>query len=88
LLVLLSKSASAELRVLAADGVDVEVGAEFPDDHVFDVSDNAKLWLGQLRDKTSSSIVGPYKGTLENYWAECHGAAMSTKHCGGSGPSP
>jgi len=88
LLAMLSKSASAELRVLGAEGVDVKVGAEFPDDHVFDVPDNAKLWLGQLRDRTSFLMGGPYKGTLMNYWAECHGEARSSKHCGGPGPSP
>jgi hypothetical protein len=88
LLAMQSQSASAELRVLGAEGVDVEVGSEFPDDHVFDLPDNAKLWLGQLTDKTSYLMAGPYMGTLANYWAECHGEARSSKHCGGPGPSP
>ena len=86
LLAMLSECASAELRVLAAEAVDVEIGAEFPDDHVFDLPDNGKLWVGQLTDKTSYSMAGPYKGTLANYMAECRGEARSSKHCGGAGP--
>jgi hypothetical protein len=72
----LSEPASAELRVLGAWGIDVGVGAEFPDDHVFDVPDNGRLWLGQLFDKTSYLMLGPYKGTLENYRAECRGEGI------------
>jgi hypothetical protein len=85
LLAMLSETASAELRVIAAKGVDVEVGAEFPDDHVFDVPDDAIIWIGKLEYKATYSMGGPYKGTLENYIAECHGAAKSSKHCGGTG---
>jgi hypothetical protein len=59
--------------------------AVFPNDHVFDVPDNGRLWLGQLFDKTSYLMLGPYKGTLENYRAECRGEAKSSKHCGGAG---
>ena len=88
LLARLSESASAELLVIVADGVDVGVGAEFPNDHVFDVPDNGRLWLGQLFDKTSYLMLGPYKGTLENFRAECRGEAKSSKHCGGAGPAP
>jgi hypothetical protein len=87
-LAMLSESASAELRVLAAEAVDVEVGAEFPDDHVFDLPDNGKLWVGQLTDRSSYLMAGPYKGTLANYMAECRGEARSSKHCGGAGPDP
>jgi hypothetical protein len=71
------------LRV--AEGVDVAVGDEYPDDHVFDVPDNGKLVLGQLTDKTSWWMGGPYKGTLADYIAECRGEAKSSKHCGRTG---
>jgi hypothetical protein len=85
LLAMLSESASAELRVIAAEGVDVAVGAEFPDGHVFDLPDNGKLWVGQLTYKALYSMAGPYKGTLANYIAECRGESRSSKHCGGTG---
>jgi hypothetical protein len=79
----LSKPASAELLVIVAEGVDVTVGAELPDDHVFDLPDNAKLVLVQLTTKISYWMGGPYNGTLANYFAECRGEARSSKHCGG-----
>ena len=83
LLASLSEPASAELRVFLAEGVDVEVGAEFPDDHVFDVPDNGTLVLDQLTEKASYRMGGPYKGTLANYMAECRGAFRTSKRCGG-----
>jgi hypothetical protein len=80
----LSEPASAELLVIVADSVDATVGVEYPDDHVFDVSDNAKLVVVDLRIKASYWIGGPYKGTLANYIAECSGESRSSKHCGGA----
>jgi hypothetical protein len=70
---------------MVAEGVDAAVGAEYPDDHVFDVPDNGKLIVRQLTDKTTWWIGGPYKGTWANYIAECQGEAKSSKHCGGAG---
>jgi hypothetical protein len=84
LLASLSKPASAELRVFVAEGVDVAVGDEFPDDHVFDVPDNGTLAIGQLTDKTLYRMGGPYKGTLANYMAGCRGEFRSSKRCGGA----
>jgi hypothetical protein len=83
LLAALSKPALAQLTVIAADGVDVTVGAEFPGDHVFDVPDNGRLVILDLRDRVSFSMGGPYKGTLANYFAECRGEFRSSKRCGG-----
>ena len=80
----LSKSASAELLVIVADGVDVGVGAELPDDHVFDVPDNGKLVVLQLTTRISYRMGGPYKGTLANYFAACRGESRSSKLCGGT----
>jgi hypothetical protein len=84
LLTMLSESASAELRVIAAEGVDVAVGAEFPDDHVFDMPDNGKLVIDHSTYKARYWMAGPYKGTLENYIAECHAESRRSKHCGGT----
>ncbi len=81
-----SGPAAAELRVIVAEGVDVAVGAEFPDDHVFDVPDNGTLVLDQLTDRTSYRMGGPYKGTLATYMTECRGEFRSSKRCGGAGP--
>ena len=86
LLAMLSESASAELRVEVADGVDVAVGAELPDDYVFDVPDNGKLVIYHLTYKATIWMAGPYKGTLENYLAECHAESRRSKHCGGTDP--
>ena len=72
-------SASAELLVIVADGVDVGVGAELPDDHVFDVPDNGKLVVLQLTTRISYRMGGPYKGTLANYFAACRGEFRSSK---------
>jgi hypothetical protein len=86
-IILTSRSgpAAAELRVIVAEGVDVAVGAEFPDDHVFDVPVNGTLVLDQLTEKASYRMGGPYKGTLANYMAECRGEFRSSKRCGGAG---
>jgi hypothetical protein len=84
LLANLSGPASAELRVFVAEGVDVAVGDEFPDDHVFDVPDNGTLVLGQLTEKVLYRMGGPYKGTLANYMAERRGESRSSKRCGGA----
>ena len=84
LLASLSEPASAEILVIVADGVDATVGAEYPDDHVFDVPGNSKLVIGDLTTKTSYWVGGPYKGTLANYIAECFGKSKSGKHCGGA----
>jgi hypothetical protein len=78
----LSEPASAELQEIVADGVDVTVGAEFPDDHVFDVPDNGKLVVVQLTTKIAYGMGGPYTGTLAHYFAECRGASRSSKLCG------
>jgi len=86
LLATLSESASAELRVVIADGVDAEVGAELPDDHVFDVPENGKLVVDNLTYKATYWIGGPYKGTLANYIAECGGESKRKKYCGGTDP--
>jgi hypothetical protein len=86
LLAMLSESASAELRVVIADGVDVEVGVELPDDHVFDVPDNGKLVIQHLTYKATYWVGGPYKGTLANYIAECGGESKRKKYCGGTDP--
>jgi hypothetical protein len=77
----LSEPASAELLVILADGVDVAVGAEFPDDHEFDLPDNGKLAVLQLTTRISYGMGGPYKGTLANYLAECRGESTPSKHC-------
>lgn len=82
LLASLSKPASAETRVIVAEGVDVAVGAEFPDDHVFDVPDNGKLIVLWLTYNASYWIGGPYKGMLEDYIARCVGKPVSITHCG------
>jgi hypothetical protein len=82
LLASLSDRASAELLVIVAEGVDVTVGAELPDDHVFEVPDNGKLIVSQLTTRASYWIGGPYKGTMANYIAECRGESRSSKHCG------
>ena len=92
LLAMLSEPASAELRVVAAEGVDIEVGAEFPDDHVFDLLDNGKLGIGLLVDHTVWGMFGPYKGTFADYLAECRAEKKLSssaekklsKHCGGA----
>jgi hypothetical protein len=78
----LSEPASAELLVIVADGVDVTVGAEFPDDHVFDLPDNGELVVAQLTTKILYRMRGPYTGTLANYFAACHGESRSSKLCG------
>jgi hypothetical protein len=83
-LAMLPESASAELLVIVAEGVDVAVGAELPDDHVFDVPDNGKLVINHLTYKATIWVAGPYKGTVENYIAECHAESRRSKHCGGS----
>jgi hypothetical protein len=80
----LSEAASAEILVVVADGVDVTVGAELPDDHVFDVPDNGKLVVLQLTTKASYWMGGPYRGTLANYFAECRSESRSSKLCGGT----
>jgi hypothetical protein len=82
LLARLSEPASAELLVILADGVDVTVGAEYPDDHVFDVPDNGDLVVVQLTTKVSYRMGGPYTGTLENYFAACRSESRSSKLCG------
>jgi hypothetical protein len=56
LLARLSEPALAELVVIVADGVDVSVGAEFPDGHIFDLLDNEKLVAVQLTTKISYSL--------------------------------
>jgi hypothetical protein len=84
LLAMLPEFASAELLVIVADGVDVGVGAELPDDHIFDVPDNGKLIVLQLTTRISYRMGGPYKGTLANYFAECRGESRSSKLCGGT----
>jgi hypothetical protein len=86
LLATLPGSASAELQVIVAEGVDVAVGAELPDDHVFDVPDNGKLVIYNLTYKATIRMAGPYKGTLDNYLDECHGESRRRKHCGGTDP--
>src|ERR1700722_7857018 len=79
----LSGPASAELRVIAAEGVDVAVGAEFPDDHVFDVPDNGKLVIHHLTYKATIWMAGPYKGTLETYLDAGHAESRGTNRCCG-----
>jgi hypothetical protein len=69
--------------VIIADGVDAAVDAELPDDHVFDVPDNGNLVVLQLATRISYRMGGPYKGTLENYFAACRGESRSSKLCGG-----
>jgi hypothetical protein len=78
----LSEPAAAELLVIVADGVDVTVGAELPDDQVFDVPDNGKLVVVQSTTKISYAMGGPYTGTLANYFAACRSESRSSKLCG------
>jgi hypothetical protein len=82
LLSMLSESASAELLVIVGDGVDVKVGAQFPDDHVFEVPDNGKLVVEQLATKVTYVMGGPYKGTWAKYFADCDSESRSSKLCG------
>src|SRR5262245_34436221 len=82
-LLLVAENTRAELRVSKTTGMRVViVGAAFPDDFVFELSDKSELRLLQLPHGTPFVMRGPYKGTLRDYVAKCTGSlARFRKYC-------
>jgi hypothetical protein len=76
-LMALSGSAAAELVVSAAKGVGMDVGARFPDGHVFRLPARSELHLLKSPDNAPFIMRGPFQGTLSNYIDNCTGPQAS-----------
>jgi hypothetical protein len=73
-LVAVSGPVAAEVVVSGVTGVDVAVGARFPDEHVFKLPARSELQLLKAPDNTPFVMRGPFQGTLLNYIDNCTGA--------------
>jgi hypothetical protein len=83
LLTALGNSATAELLVAGASGLDaISVGARFSDDYVFDLPPNSELRLLRSPSNTLFVMHGPYKGTLSTFIESCTGIlATIRRYC-------